>query len=175
MQDISAPAATDFTIFTDNSVTAGSLYDYAVALNYSWPGGGGSGAGGQTGIFTTQAQALGGPFAASRVQPELEPTVQPVLSASMKNGWLLYPNPCSLDDVQIAFENQAALQYKVQIYDLLGELVRDAHGSLDGGGDKSVSIPVRNLASGIYLVRLELIDGENVGRVFEMKKLAILR
>jgi hypothetical protein len=72
--------------YTDSSVVAGTNYDYGVAINFSWPGGSGAGARPAVlNLYTTNAKAIAGPFAASAAFTPT-PTVTPTSTASPTAG-----------------------------------------------------------------------------------------
>src|SRR5581483_2424912 len=60
------PAALSSVVWDDTNVTPENLYDYAISVDFSWPGGGGAGALSATaGIYSTKARSIAGPIAAS--------------------------------------------------------------------------------------------------------------
>jgi hypothetical protein len=177
--NIGLPPAGGNIQYQDTSVISGAMYDYAVAVNFSWPGGQGvGGLPGQAGIYSTLARAEAGPFMASNLQPTptvaatAQPQGQPDLD--IPEGWLAYPNPATGPNLFIAIKAEKTMDFRIRGYNLVGEQVIAQRGHLDGRGVHKVAVPIAKFASGIYFLHLDLGD-DAAGKVeLPVQKIAIL-
>ena len=72
--------------------------------------------------------------------------------------FMLYPNPARVGAVNIYFTTQKEVDLTINLFDALGQRVH--HQTLGNvSGDFNTTIPVHNLASGMYYV--ELTDGHS--------------
>lgn len=72
--------------------------------------------------------------------------------------FMLYPNPANTDALNVYFTTKEVVDLTINLFDALGQRV---HSQVLGNvsGDFNTTIPVHNLASGMYYV--ELTDGRN--------------
>jgi hypothetical protein len=168
------------TVWNDTSVTAENLYDYAINVDFSWPGGGGAGALSSTaGIFSTNARAITGPIAASIKQPTATPMpTGPIATATpfdLPQGWLAYPNPVHGDTLWVALDAKNPGSYEIFIYSLAGDQVMTQKGKIDQAGRIITQMGIKRLASGIYLIRINIEASQGSKQVLPLRKIAILK
>jgi hypothetical protein len=179
LEDLENPKAGTAAVYLDQSVTAQAQYEYAVAVNYAWPGGGGLDQGNPVKeTYATAGRAVGGPFAAARVQPE---TVKSLVTETpemdvkgLAGNWAVFPNPATGDKVEFVFESLENCSYLLRIHNLLGEKVKQARGTVKKGVFRE-SCGIEGLSSGVYLIRLELTNDQGRSTILSWKKIAIVK
>lgn len=174
------PAAATASLWDDSSVSAESLYEYAISLDFKWPGGGGAGSLSQTsGIYSTNARSISGPFAASLKQPTPTPTpAGPTASPTpfeLPQGWLAYPNPVHGDVIQVAFDAQFAGNYEISAYTMAGERSLSIKGEMPKAGRVKADMGIKRLASGIYLLRIDIEAKDGTKQEMPLRKIAVLK
>jgi hypothetical protein len=166
--------------YVDHSVTAAAQYEYAVAVNYAWPGGGGLNDGNLAKeTYTTAGRAVGGPFAAARIQPETakSPVSDETPEMDVKGlsgSWAVFPNPATGDKLEFVFESLENSSYLLRIHNLLGEKVKLARGTVKKGVFRE-SCGIGGLSNGVYLIRLELTNDQGRSTILSWKKIAIVK
>jgi hypothetical protein len=168
------------TVWNDLSVTPENLYDYALSVDYAWPGGGGAGAlSSSAGVYSTHARAITGPLAASIKQPTPTPMPSgPVATPTpfdLPQGWLAYPNPVHGDILRVALDAQTAGHYEIFMYSLVGEQVLTQKGKIDQPGRVFAQLGIKHLASGIYLMRINIEASQGAKQVLPLRKIAVLK
>jgi hypothetical protein len=171
------PTSLSSAVWNDVSVVANSLYNYSVTVDYAWPGGGGAGQlSGTPGVYSSDARGISGPFAANLRQPTphggAAATATPL---PMQNGWLLYPNPVHGDSFSVAFNPNTLGSYTIQCYTLAGQLAETRRGAIQALNQMVVGVDIPRMASGIYLVRLEVTGSNGSVTNMPLKKLAVLK
>ncbi len=99
----------------------------------------------------------------------------PAASANLvaKGSFYCYPNPARGSDVGIAYTlDEGVTSVEIRLFDPAGTVVRTIRGGV-APSQNVERIPVRNLASGVYLVRLEAKRG-GASEVF-FQKFAVVR
>jgi hypothetical protein len=168
------------TVWNDISVTPENLYDYSISLDFKWPGGGGAGAlSGTAGLFSSNARSISGPMAASLKQPTPTPRPSgPVASPTpfdLPQGWLAYPNPVHGDTLNVALDAKNAGNYQIWVYSLAGDQVLTQKGKIEQAGRILTQIGIKRLASGIYLMRINIEGTQGAKEVLPLRKIAILK
>jgi len=91
------------------------------------------------------------------------PTDITSLPTELLQNFVLYPNPTK-DKIVVGFEGISVSEdYQVKIFDQLG---RQVEQSTIRQGDQGVVVDVKNLAEGMYLLRLQNNKGEILTRKF---------
>lgn len=166
---------------TDAAVTADESYNYAISFIYDWPGGLGAGADpSQAGSFVTVAKGLSARIVANPIQPTPTPFPTLVVANPTPNlgqdPWIAYPNPLVGSDLHLAFKTElAGAQYWLSVHALDGEKVMGYHGVAESAGWQAPLINLKKLASGIYLVRLSILETGKDEKILPVRKLAIIK
>ncbi|MDP5170060.1 MAG: T9SS type A sorting domain-containing protein [Bacteroidia bacterium] len=82
-------------------------------------------------------------------------------------SWRLYPNPASENDTKIVFGAPLSGNLSIEIFTQIGQLVRKDHVYLQEESDLIIS--TEQLASGIYLVKVDHPDAQGVRRLIVEK------
>jgi hypothetical protein len=174
------PSSSSSVVWDDLNVMPENLYEYALSLDFTWPGGGGAGALSMTaGIYSTKAHSVAGPFAASLVQPSPTPSPRgptPVLTpVELPDGWLAYPNPAHGEALSILFDAKEEGRYEILAYTLSGGLALRRQGSIEKAGRNRSELPIKGLASGVYLLRINIEAKDGKRQEMPLRKIAILK
>lgn len=84
------------------------------------------------------------------------------ISENKLNNFILYPNPVQNKTLQIQLKENNSQRIRIEIYNLSGQkLISQDHGIYQGN---ILNIPVKNLASGSYLLKVYSNDKYNVAK-----------
>jgi len=86
-------------------------------------------------------------------------TQQPGSGASLPGGLTAFPNPAR-DRMTFIVDLETAGEVEVAIYNLDSELVARLHDTLPAGRGRTLAWDCRSAASGVYLARFKVQDGE---------------
>lgn len=167
-------------IYADTQVDPQGLYHYGLSVRYDWPGGGQAGAlPNEAGSYVTLARSESSLIQASKNQPTPTPfPTLPVAETTPDLGtesWLAYPNPNRDGKVRLAFRMVKKGSYEAKFFSLDGTLVRTHQGKAEAGTWPMPVADLTSMASGIYLVQLNLrYEGEGTSHL-PIRKLALVR
>jgi hypothetical protein len=172
------PAQGQTGSYNDASVSAETLYEYGLSVDYSWPGGQGAGSRPSVpDIYGGQARSVSSYMAASLKQPTATPmptaTAVPY-GADLPGGWLPYPNPVTGPDLLVLLDMERPGTYHLQLFTLDGGLAGNWSGTSDKAGRLKVSENLAKMAGGIYLMHLREDFSEGGFKEFPVKKLAVI-
>ncbi len=86
-----------------------------------------------------------------------------------------YPNPTEGDFTTIRYHLSRAGQVKIQIYDLAGSLLETLTGSGLVTVPNEVVWNLKNIQSGIYFAKIQVIDAENGNEDYKFIKIAVVK
>jgi hypothetical protein len=166
---------------TDTGVTAGLPYIYGISYIYRWTGGGGAGADPTaTNEYITNVKGLSSIIYSSVIQPT--PTPFPTLPPAPAtpdigaDSWVAYPNPLMGSELRLAFKtDKDKSKYLLSIYALDGTRVLGFDAEADQAGWQKPIIDLNKLASGVYLLRLRVLEPGVDEKVLPVRKLAIIK
>jgi hypothetical protein len=178
---VDLPWSTTAQDVTDTGVTANLPYIYGISYIYNWIGGGGVGADPAAAEeYITNSRGLSNIIYSSSVQPT--PTPFPTLPPAPPTPnvgaetWVAYPNPLIGSELRLAFKTtQDSSQYQVTVYALDGTLVLTSSGKAAVHGWQKPIIDLGKLASGVYLVRMRLLEPGVDEQILPVRKLAIIK
>jgi len=114
-------------------------------------------------VVFLQNEANKSVYQAALVPVTTAPTGITSLPTELLQSFVLYPNP-TRDKIVVGFEGvSVSEEYQVKIFDQLG---RQVEQSTIRQGDQGVVVDVKNLAEGMYLLRLQNDKGEILTRKF---------
>jgi hypothetical protein len=173
------PVSLESQIFQDLGVTAGAQYRYGLSAKLLWNGGGQAGAlPDEPGYLVSNARSESSWLFAAEVQPT--PTPFPTVLGGHPTPdlggetWVAFPNPNRSGMLQIAFHMMKKGAYLIHVYSVDGTLVNSFRGTAELGWQAPV-LDLRKLASGIYLVRLEVQNEDGTTSNYPLRKLALVR
>ena len=175
------PWSTTAQTLTDTTVVADAPYLYGVSFSYQWLLGGGAGADPSvSGRYITNVKGLSNTLYASILQPT--PTPFPTLEAAPatpslgEQPWVAYPNPLVGSSLYLAFKTEKdRSQYWLTVYALDGTKVLAYQGEANLAGWQKPLINLNKLSSGIYLVRLRILQPGIDEKVLPVRKLAVIK
>jgi hypothetical protein len=121
--------------------------------------------------FTKSALADGGPFVMEATNwgesfsEEMDPTTPPPSAFELKG---VMPNPFN-PITTISFTMPQTARVKLAVFDVQGRLIETLIDGTREAGEHQVSFNGSNLASGVYLYRLEAGSYNAVGKMVLMK------
>jgi hypothetical protein len=83
------------------------------------------------------------------------PTGTSSISGVNFNNAYIWPSPVKDDIAYIRFEAGTSGTAELAVYDLIGRRVHESSHSFNGLGDVEIPLDVTNLASGVYVARVE--------------------
>ncbi len=86
-----------------------------------------------------------------------------------KSRIVVYPNPVTGNTSYIQYSLQRASSVNVSIFDSLGNLVEVLTNDLEGAGEHTLQWNTSNYRSGLYIYRIQGIDGIKSGKVILQK------
>jgi M6 family metalloprotease-like protein len=100
--------------------------------------------------------------------------LMPEPTDTMVKNFYIYPNPAKDDAVVRYWLGTGITDVKIRIFDIAGDPVSKEYvGKNQNLTDNEVMLPISSIASGVYLVRLEVAKGED--KQVQFYKLAITR
>lgn len=96
------------------------------------------------------------------------PSQIPIPSEKVLEEFYLYPNPCGNEGYLRLKTGKTPLRLKWKVLDINGDPVKELKGELTLNSilSQEILIPTRSLASGIYIIKLE-VEGENSPRFYK--------
>jgi hypothetical protein len=85
-----------------------------------------------------------------------------------------YPNPFN-PITKIGYQLKERGRVKIMIYDIKGELIRQVLNEEKEGGYYETEIEGSGLSSGIYLCRIEIINGKGIPVYMNMRKMVLIK
>jgi len=85
-----------------------------------------------------------------------------------------YPNPFN-PITKIGYQLKERGRVKIMIYDIKGELIRQVLNEEKEGGYYETEIDGSGLSSGIYLCRIEIINGKGIPVYMNMRKMVLIK
>jgi hypothetical protein len=166
---------------TDTGISANLPYIYGISYIYTWAGGGGAGADPSApNVYITTVKGLSNIIYSNIIQPT--PTPFPTLPPAPATpdigaeSWVAYPNPLIGSELRLAFKtDKAKAKYFLSVYALDGTKVLGFNGEAEDAGWQKPIIDLSKLASGVYLLRLRLLEPGVDEKVLPVRKLAIIK
>lgn len=91
----------------------------------------------------------------------------------LKSDFYVYPNPVSRDGGKIRYFSGKADNVNIKIINVAGDIIKEFDGKIGENAPEDVDLPLSDMASGLYLCRIEVVkDGK---RMIRFKKFTVIK